>query len=291
MKKYYLTYSDDKFIKQKLFAIRAAKYIGGFDEVISRSPANIDPNFFQENIAILKQKRGAGYWLWKPYFIYQVLSCMDFGDYLFYSDSGAYFLKNVGVLISELEKTNQDIMGFELPLIEEQWTKKELLINLDCLDDRFTKTNQMLASFMLIKNSIDSLRFFKRYLELSCDIDNITDSYQKGVSQDNHFIEHRHDQSIFSLLYKKNNYTPFKDPSQLGKYPLGYSGGLSDDDVVTLNTWTMLSNSRYFKANFYPQKYSMVLYHNKRDDPIRGILVFMIKTVLSRLNLYKGIIR
>ena len=30
---------------------------------------DIDNEFYQKNIEILKQPKGAGYWLWKPYFI------------------------------------------------------------------------------------------------------------------------------------------------------------------------------------------------------------------------------
>ena len=121
MKKVYINYGDSKFKKQQRIALKGAKYLGGFDEIIGYSPEDIDREFYVKHKNILDQKRGCGFWLWKPYLINRTLQKLSYGDYLFYSDAGALFLKGVGNLIFELDKYKQDIMGFELPLIEEQW--------------------------------------------------------------------------------------------------------------------------------------------------------------------------
>ena len=91
---------------------------GNFDKYISFSFEDIDGDFLKENYEILNEKRGGRYWLCKPYFILKTPQKLNENDYLFYSDSGAIFLKEVDILIKELEKNNQDIIGFELPLIE-----------------------------------------------------------------------------------------------------------------------------------------------------------------------------
>jgi len=39
------------------------------DEYYNYGPNDIDNEFKKKNIEILSQKRGNGYWLWKPYFI------------------------------------------------------------------------------------------------------------------------------------------------------------------------------------------------------------------------------
>ncbi|MDP1729439.1 MAG: hypothetical protein Q8L27_04510, partial [archaeon] len=183
MKKVYINYSDIKFKKQQNFASAAAKYLGHFNEIIRFTPNDIDEYFYNKHQHILKQKKGAGYWLWKPYFINQTLSKLSYGDYLFYSDAGAFFLKRVDILINELNKYNQDIMGFELPLIEEQWTKKELFINMECEDEKYYGSNQLLASYFLIKKSLLSERFFQKCLEFACDEYNITDYFSEQIQQ------------------------------------------------------------------------------------------------------------
>ena len=185
--KYYINYSDKAFKAQQDFALKMAKLRGGFDGIVGYSRSDIDKDFYEKNRHILDQPRGGGYWLWKPYFINKRLAELDEGDYLFYSDSGAFFLKNIDLLINELEKFNQDIMGFELPLIEKQWTKQELFINLNCNNGDIKESNQIMASFHLIRNSPFSLNFYKKYLEYSCNEINITDKYDHKIKQYSHF--------------------------------------------------------------------------------------------------------
>lgn len=287
--KVYINYADKAFVKQQNFSLKRAKKVGNFDKIIGYSQLDIDETFYHLNKHILEQKRGGGYWLWKPYFIYKTLQEMNDNDYLFYSDSGAFFLKSVDLLINELEKYNQDIMGFELPLVEKQWTKQELFNNLNCDNDNTKESNQIMASFQLIRKTTFSLNFYKQYLEYSCNEINITDKYDAEITQDVSYIDHRHDQSIFSLLYKKYNLKVFKDPSQLGKYPRGYSGSTEDDFVP--NKLYILANGRYFKLKLYDEKYDSVLYHNRKLNPILGYMRYKLREILYHLGMYKGLVR
>ena len=56
--------------------------IGGFDQVFSYGPRDIDQAFFNRNKNILQQKKGNGLWLWKPYFIQKSLKKIKEGDYI-----------------------------------------------------------------------------------------------------------------------------------------------------------------------------------------------------------------
>src|ERR1017187_1102121 len=87
MRKVYINYADSRFKKQQRFALAAAKHLGRFDEIVGFTRSNIDDLFYSRYRHILEQKRGGGYWLWKPYFIQRTLSRLSDGDYLFYSDA------------------------------------------------------------------------------------------------------------------------------------------------------------------------------------------------------------
>lgn len=277
--KYYINYSDKIFRKQQKFALKMAKKRGNFDSIIGYSRKDIDKEFYGQNKDILNQKKGGGYWLWKPYLIYKTLNKLKFGDYLFYSDSGAFFLKSVDILINELEKYNQDIMGFELSLIELQWTKRELFINMDCNKDKIINSNQIFASFMLIKKTKLSIKFFREYLKYGCNEINITDKYINYIKQRDNFIDHRHDQSIFSLLYKKYNLRPFKDPSQFG-----YNVSIKNN--LELKNCIFLKNGRLFRIHKYVETYNMVLYHSRKNNIIKSYIEFYIKLYIKKF-LYK----
>jgi hypothetical protein len=287
-RKFYINYADDGFKKQQNFALMMANYRGNFDGVLGYTKRDMDIDFYEENKHILEQKRGGGYWLWKPYFILKSLEQMKDGDYLFYSDSGAFFLKSVDFLIAELEKYNQDILAFELPLIEKQWTKKELFINMDCDNDKYTNSNQIMATFHLIKKSDFSIQFYKEYLEYGCNDINITDKFDGNTTQDNEFIEHRHDQSIFSLMYKKYMLRPFKDATQRGEFPSTYA--LSSEYSLKPDVLHHMHNGFLFRYYNYFEIYSHVLYLNRRQPPIRSLIKYIIKNVLFKVGLYKDMI-
>ena len=71
-----------------------------------------NPDFIARNKDILERKRGAGYWLWKPYIIYHELYLASEGDIIIYSDAAVDFIANISHLIKLTEK--QDIIVFKL---------------------------------------------------------------------------------------------------------------------------------------------------------------------------------
>ena len=294
--KVYITYGDFRFKKQKEFAIKMAKKYGNFDKIISYFPEDIDELFKKKNKDILTQKRGGGYWLWKPYFIYKTLQELNYGDYLFYSDSGACFLKSVDILIKELEKYNQDIMGYEIGMIESQWTKKELFLYLKMDDVKYSKTNQIMGGFVLCKKTEETMKFFKEYLEVACNEINITDKMIEKINQERDFIEHRHDQSIFSLLYKKYNLIPFKDPTQFGEFPEGtYLKKYSNYEygkiyIRNLNLNGLKRRDLKFRLNKLEGDYENVLFlYRRKRNPFKELIKYKIRRFFSKfIKINKG---
>ncbi|WP_207495313.1 hypothetical protein [Aridibaculum aurantiacum] len=206
--------------RQRLNSI-TGKWIAGFDKVIEEGPESIEQSFSEENKAILLSKRGNGYWLWKPYLINKHLSLLQDGDYLFYCDSGSFFTGSINKLIQALERTGQDVMVFDLPFVERQYTKADAFKQLGCDTEIFQSSNQRLATFVLLKKSAESLKLAKEYLKLCCDRNVISDDLSV-VANAPDFIDHRHDQSVLSLLSKKYRLASFRDPSQYGRHPYSY---------------------------------------------------------------------
>jgi hypothetical protein len=70
-------------------------------------------------------------------------------------------------------------------------------------------SRQIAATAFIYKKSSVTRTIMNRWYELACDYKNIDDSHSSITIE--YFSEHRHDQSIFSLLLKRYGY-----------YPLGY---------------------------------------------------------------------
>ena len=211
-----INYSNKHYRKsQKINSITALKY-GGFSKVISYNPKDIDKAFYLSNKNILTQKRGNGYWLWKPYFIKKTLEQIEWNDYFFYCDSGCYFIDSIQHLINNID---QEIIPFELQLIEKKWTKRDAFILMNCDKSDYYDSKQRLGGYSLWKKTPFTMKFVNEWLELSKDESLITD-IENTMGKENYegFIEHRHDQSIFSLLTKKYELDAHRDPSQFGNY-------------------------------------------------------------------------
>lgn len=209
-----INYSDKAYLKSQKKNSKTGLKIGGFCKAISYSCDDIDSEFGKKNAKILSMKRGGGYWLWKPYFIKKTLDSLEWNEYLFYSDSGSYFIDSIHHIKEVVE---QDIVPFELQYIEKKWTKRDAFLLMGCDSPKYSETKQRMASFSLWKKTQFSVDFVNEWLTLSQDERLITDlGNTLGQENYNGFVEHRHDQSIFSLLTKKYNLQAYRNPSQFG---------------------------------------------------------------------------
>ena len=216
MRKYHINYANGRYLKAQQYCSQSAKE-AGFDEVISYSINDIDSNFIEKNKSILNQSRGAGYWLWKPYFIKKTLDKINDGDLLVYSDSGSIYQASVQPLIDSILKDKHGVLSFELKgLIEKDYTKRDAFILMNLDDSKYTDSSQREATYIwLIKNEFTT-KLISEYLEYAQNENIITDS--KNIKGDNYstFKDHRHDQSIWSLLCKKYDIEPHRLISQHG---------------------------------------------------------------------------
>jgi len=212
-----INYADSNFIKEQKKNSRSGGKVGKFRKVISYGPKDIDEYFYSKNKSILSEKRGGGYWLWKPYFIQKQLRELNIGEYLLYCDSGSYFIRDIENLVKSLEASGQDIMPFDTTFKEQDWTKRDAFLLLECDKPYFAESNQRGATFMLFKKSKASTEFVDEWLSLAQDERLITD-IDNTLGRNNYvgFKEHRHDQSIYSLLTKKKKLQAFRNPGQQG---------------------------------------------------------------------------
>ena len=230
MKKYLINFANGKYLEAQKSNSSSGIERGGFDEVIEYSIENVDNDFKNKNKDILSLSRGAGYWLWKPYFILKTLNTIKDGDIVFYSDSGSCFLRDASPLIQIASKEGSGLCCFNLGGIhkEAQWNKRITMQALG-LDNEFIRfSSHRMASFVIAKKNVNSIAIIKEWLSFCEDINLLTDI---ATDVDNYpeFIEHRHDQSIWSLLTKKHAIKALPDPTEWGiRTQNGYTDDIKD---------------------------------------------------------------
>jgi len=212
-----MSYADSRYSYVQELQVQSARKYCRFDQIHAYGPQDIDADFRARHHAVLKQRRGGGYWLWKSHLIDRTLRQLPTNSVLMYSDAGAVFVADCEPLLSLCASSNCDVVCFELMQLERMYTKRDAFVLLNCDAPEFTHTRQRLGSFMIIRKSDNSTRFVSEWLRWSEDPRLLTDAQNtQGLPDYADFIDHRHDQSIFSLLTKKHGLPAFRDPSQWG---------------------------------------------------------------------------
>lgn len=211
-----ISYGDKKYNKTKRVNLKSAKVYGA-DRVIGYGPRDIDKEFYNEHISIFSQKRGNGYWLWKPYVILKTLENIQDGDICVYSDAGSFYINDVHELVAAMNNARVDIMPFSLTEKERIYSKRDAFILMDADTQEIIESMQRLGGFQVIRKTAQTVKFVQEWLKYCCDERIITD-ISNTLGKDNYpgFIENRHDQTVFSLLSKKYGSIAFRDPSQFG---------------------------------------------------------------------------
>jgi hypothetical protein len=212
-----LNYANGKFLESQ-FKNSQSGLAAGFNVVYQMGGSDIESCFSIAHHNILSEKRGAGYWLWKPYFINRILKNMNETDILFYSDSGSIFIRRMEPIFDAVTSDPRGIVAFELAggHIEKQYTKMDLLKYMNMESSEYADSPQRMASFMCFRGTNEAKRIVSEYLELAKNPHFITDTSNQNGWVEPNFKGHRHDQSIWSLLTKKHNVTILRDPTQWG---------------------------------------------------------------------------
>ena len=198
MKFHLVTYSDGKFKEQQDFI---NKVHGDSFEIHAYDRDWLEgTNFYKNNYKLLDDKRGAGWWLWKPYVILDAIEQVDEGDIVVYCDCGDMFSPG---LIPYLE---QNIGKDDLSLLllgghpNRQYTKKDCFIGMDCDEEDYWNSTQLEAGFMVWKACAQSARIVNDWLKYCLDFDILNDEPSTKGEESFDFKEHRHDQSILTNL-------------------------------------------------------------------------------------------
>jgi len=180
-----------------------------FDTITTYNEKDLqtDGNFWTKHGEFIEtNKRGYGYWLWKPYLIKKTVAAMEDGDVLLYLYCGCEIdVRNREWLLSLFERVKTcDIIVTTTENEERNYTKMDLSVYLNMADDKYLQTGQHQAGAVLIHVCDKTRRLLHEWYETCCNYSLIDDS-QSMYFNYYRFSEHRHDQSVFSLLLKKYN--------------------------------------------------------------------------------------
>ncbi len=220
-KKIFLTFADSNMANALVRINRQALKMNVYDIIILANEYNLNIKFRDKYKNYLSSSvRGFGYWMWKAELILQTLGQMDEGDLLQYTDAGCHLnIKGREKLLEyfdRVEGSRHGILGFQaikpefhnpkikLPdLSEYKWCKGDLIEALGIAGRiDILNTQAIGAGIIFIKKTGSSELIIKKWLETYKNNLNLIDDSASKIPNLDGFVEHRHDQSIFSLLGK-----------------------------------------------------------------------------------------
>ena len=186
--------------------------VGRFDGFQIFSLSDLDVDFRTRNENILSQKRGAGYWLYKPYILHKFiyLNATE-DDEVCYSDARYQLLQNPDALMRRwFNGSFVALMGKKPNMAmfyERNWSKRDafILMNSNETHARVTRPIQLWAGFVCFKKCFATFQFLAEWLVYCQDKRIIDDSRSILGAEFGDVTENRQDQTILSLLSKRWN--------------------------------------------------------------------------------------
>jgi len=220
-----ITFADSRLDHSLRRVGRQGQKLQIFSKIHIWNESDLDEEFRNRNADRLKPAvRGFGYWIWKPQVILQGLDTCQLGDFLVYVDAGCH-LNHHGVLrlkeyFTIVKSSTSGILAFELKhngaVIhkEETWNKADTIHHFGMeATESVTSTAQIEATVIIVQKRESSDLFFREWLDVMETHPNLLDDSQSQRPNAVEFIEHRHDQAIFSLLAKREGVSllPFSE--------------------------------------------------------------------------------
>lgn len=215
-----VSYATRRFldVRQELEA-SASRF--GIGEVRSYTEEDlVGTEFHNQNLSILSERCGAGYWAWKPYFIHRTLAELDDGDVLLYCDAGSLLTASPQPLLDLARRQPQGLVLFDArPLTNRQFTKRDCFVRMGCDSAEYWNANKLIATLLLVRKCEFAVSFVGEWLHHAQDRAALTDDPNVcGLPDLPGFLQHRHDQAILSVLAAKHRVETYRNPALWGNY-------------------------------------------------------------------------
>lgn len=211
---HFLTFGNEEYSTSCARLCNQARELGIFSSVLT---VDSDLLFSQrERDFVQRNPRGFGFWFWKPRVIQRAMSRMSDGEILLYVDGGCRIgkIRNRIADVAERLKFTKDKYFAVAPFSGREsndyvWTKSDLFDHMNIhgdLREMIANSPQLEANVIFIVVDDVSRSIVNEWLTLM-DLDRSHLFDDAPSKQANHpsFREHRHDQSVLSLLLKKHD--------------------------------------------------------------------------------------
>jgi hypothetical protein len=196
------------FGSNKAYVDLAWEALGGFQASYPQARCIVkDPSFLSSEIYAFAEsnRRGYGYFRWKPYIALQTFMELTEGSVLIYIDARDSVLPGQNYWLDKLiEDPRLDMVAYQLQgFLEHAWTKADLLSMFHLpVDGQHASSNQYSANFFALRVNNKTRHFLEHWNGFMQAHYRLCSDVPSRLHNHPSFRENRYDQSVFSLLIK-----------------------------------------------------------------------------------------
>ena len=216
MKRFCTFGAGGKFIEATERLVKQATKADMFDEIVSYTDTDLKSmsEFWSiHGDFVLGNPRMYGYGIWKPFLVMKELEGLADGDILFYADSGCEFDLDCENPKEEFDKIIDNLQKKDHPFIatlcnwDKNMNKMDTVCALEMQDHPEFLTEQIQATTFVMVKCERTTAFVKEWYELCSNYPLIND-VPSVIPNRPDYDDHRHEQSVMSLLLKKREFYP-----------------------------------------------------------------------------------
>ena len=253
-KKYFISFGDESYKEPLNRLTTQASLLNCFDVIYGYTDKDLESysDFWDIHGEFVKNNpRGYGYWIWKSYLSLKTLNEMEDGDILLYADAGCEMnydgIQRLDELFKKVETNRTGFLSFQLNDLmyhqEERWTKMDLLKHFN--HERYGTCLQLHSTYYFLRKGDFLMNIINLWYNTSSIYHFIDDSPSISKNSD-YFCDHRHDQSVFSLIRKvhdPNNYILNEHDNLETRFPiLDHQNKTGKSEIyqkkTVIHTWT-----------------------------------------------------
>jgi len=179
----------------------------GVDAAHAYGFSDLAEDWAAAHASVLSQRRGGGWWLWKPYLILRTLRddrVPWHTGVVLWLDAGNFYAGDPRPVVAEALR-GSDVAAMRLKCcIESDWTSAVALEKLGGSGFAIADTPQLGAYFLILRKTTKALAFVEEWLMRAEDPDILLEAGgEANLLSAPSYQRHMADQSIFSVLFKQ----------------------------------------------------------------------------------------
>jgi len=214
----HVTFGTERFSQSLARLRRSARRVGIQDVRIYRPDHPAARLAAVENPEIMRCKKGAGCWIWKPYILLDAIRTVKKGTIIIYTDAGLHYIADPSPLFALLAGRDLVLFHSAANRLQRHWTKRDCFVLMQADTPKYWDVRQLDASIQIYRAGDKSRDFLQELLTAMRDPRILCDGPNTcSLPNFEGFQQHRHDQSILTILATRNGIETVTSPKRTVK--------------------------------------------------------------------------